>query len=169
MQPHRMMRKSCIFPFPCYLCNMSLVTIVNDGIKEAMKSRDEARLRALRNIKSAFLLLATSEGGGEVTDDMCIKALQKMAKQRRDSIDVFRQQGRVDLAEKEEEELTVIDGFLPAQMGVEEVEAAIREIIASSGAQGMKDMGKVMPVAMKELGANADGKVISDAVKRLLA
>lgn len=148
---------------------MSLVNIVNEGIKDAMKSRNEARLRALRNIKSAFLLLATAEGGGEVTDDMCIKALQKMAKQRRDSIDIFREQERGDLVDKEQEELAVIDEFLPVQMGEEEVEAVVREIIASSGAEGMKDMGKVMPLAMRELSGQADGKVISEAVKRLLA
>lgn len=148
---------------------MSLVNIVNEGIKDAMKSRNEARLRALRNIKSAFLLLATAEGGAEVTDDMCIKALQKMAKQRRDSIDIFRQQERADLAVKEEEELAVIEEFLPAQLDAAAIEAAVREIIESSGAQGMKDMGKVMPVAMSQLGSNADGKLVSETVKRLLA
>jgi uncharacterized protein YqeY len=148
---------------------MSLVEQVNEGIKEAMKARNEGRLRALRNIKSAFLLLATAEGGGEVTDEACIKALQKMAKQRKDSIDIFRQQNRNDLADKEQEELDVIDTFLPAQMSEAEVENKVREIIASSGAQGMKDLGKVMPVAMKTLGGQADGKLISELVKKLLS
>jgi uncharacterized protein len=148
---------------------MSLVQTVNVGIKDAMKARDEARLRALRNIKSAFLLLATAEGGNEVTDEACIKALQKMAKQRKDSIDIFRQQGRDDLADKEQEELNVIDAFLPAQMTEAEIETRVKAIIESSGAQGMKDLGKVMPVAMKEMGGQADGKLISEAVKRLLA
>lgn len=147
---------------------MSLVQTVNEGIKDAMKARDEVRLRALRNIKSAFLLLATAEGGAEVTDEACIKALQKMAKQRKDSIDIFRQQNRNDLADKEQEELLVIETFLPAMMDAGEVESRVKAIIAASGAQGMKDMGKVMPVAMKELGGQADGKIISDTVKRLL-
>lgn len=151
-----------------YLCTMSLVNIVNEGIKDAMKARNEARLRALRNIKSAFLLLATAEGGAEVTDEACIKALQKMAKQRKDSLDIFNQQGRADLATKEQEELDVISEFLPASLSEAEIEAKVQAIITSSGAQGMKDMGKVMPVAMKELSGQADGKLISDAVKRLL-
>lgn len=147
---------------------MSLVNQVNEELKEAMKARNEAKLRALRNIKSAFLLLATAEGGAEVTDDACIKALQKMAKQRKDSIAIFEEQGRNDLAEKEKEELLVIETYLPAQMGEAEVEAKIREIIASSGASGPKDMGKVIPVAMKALGGQADGKLISEIVKKLL-
>lgn len=147
---------------------MSLVETVNSELKEAMKARDEAKLRALRNIKSAFLLLATAEGGAEVTDEVCIKALQKMAKQRKDSIAIFEEQGRNDLAEKEKEELVVIETYLPAQMGEAEVEAKIREIIASAGASGPKDMGKVIPVAMKALGGQADGKLISELVKKLL-
>jgi uncharacterized protein len=147
---------------------MSLVNTVNEGIKDAMKARDEARLRALRNIKSAFLLLATAEGNAEVTDEACIKALQKMAKQRKDSISIFEEQGRTDLAEKEKEELQVIDEFLPAAMGEAEVEAKVKSVIDTLGASGMKDLGKVIPVAMKELGGQADGKLISEIVKRLL-
>jgi len=147
---------------------MSLVTEVNEGIKAAMKARDEVRLRALRSIKSAFLLLATAEGGAEVTDDLCIKALQKLAKQRKDSISIFEEQNRNDLADKEKEELLIIDAFLPAQMNEADVEAKIKEIIANAGANGPRDMGKVIPVAMKELGGVADGKLISEIVKRLL-
>ncbi len=147
---------------------MSLVTEVNEGIKAAMKARDEVRLRALRSIKSAFLLLATAEGGAEVTDDLCIKALQKLAKQRKDSISIFEEQNRNDLADKEKEELLIIDAFLPVQMNEADVEAKIKEIIANAGANGPKDMGKVIPVAMKELGGVADGKLISEIVKRLL-
>jgi len=145
-----------------------LVTEVNEGIKAAMKARDEVRLRALRSIKSAFLLLATAEGGAEVTDDLCIKALQKLAKQRKDSISIFEEQNRNDLADKEKEELLIIDAFLPAQMNEADVEAKIKEIIANAGANGPRDMGKVIPVAMKELGGVADGKLISEIVKRLL-
>lgn len=148
---------------------MSLVEIVNDGIKAAMKSRDESRLRALRNIKSAFLLLATAEGAGEVTDEMCIKALQKMAKQRKDSIEIYQTQNRNDLAVVEQEELVVIEEFLPAMLSEAEVEKKISEIIANTGAAGPKDMGKVMPVAMKSLGGQADGKLISELVKKLLS
>ncbi|MBL7812623.1 MAG: GatB/YqeY domain-containing protein [Bacteroidetes bacterium] len=147
---------------------MSLVEQVNEGIKEAMKARNEGRLRALRGIKSAFLLLATAEGGGAVTDEACIKALQKMSKQRKDSLAIYEQQGRADLAEKEKEELSVIDEFLPAMMGEAEVEAKIKAIITETGAAGPKDMGKVIPVAMKTLGGQADGKLISEIVKRLL-
>lgn len=132
-----------------------------------MKAREESRLRALRNIKSAFLLLDTS-GNESVTDDDRIKALQKMAKQRKDSIEIFEKEGRHDLAEKEKEELVIIETFLPAQLSEAEVEGKIREIIAGAGAQGMKDLGKVMPVAMKALGSQADGKLISETVKRLL-
>lgn len=148
---------------------MSLVDQVNEGIKEAMKARNEGRLRALRSIKSAFLLLASAEGGAEVTDEACIKAIQKLAKQRKDSIDIFEQQNRADLADREKEELAVIEEFLPAQMGEAEVEAKIKEIIAQVGATGAKDMGKVIPVAMKTLGGQAEGKLISEIVKRLLA
>ncbi|MBS3915880.1 MAG: GatB/YqeY domain-containing protein [Bacteroidetes bacterium] len=148
---------------------MNLFDQVNEGIKNAMKAREEARLRALRNIKSAFLLLETAEGGGEVTDEIRIKSLQKLAKQRKDSIEIFRQQNRNDLADKEQEELDIINTFLPAQMSEEEVTAKIQAIISGSGAQGMKDMGKVMPVAMKELSGLADGKLISDLVKKLLS
>lgn len=148
---------------------MSLVNTVNEGIKDAMKARNESRLRALRNIKSAFLLLATAEGNAEVTDEACIKALQKMAKQRKDSISIFEEQGRTDLAEKEKEELIVIEEFLPAAMGEAEVEAKVKSIIDALGASGMKDLGKVIPAAMKELGGRADGKLISEIVKRLLA
>ena len=151
-----------------YLCSMSLVKTVNEGIMIAMKSKDEVRLRTLRSIKSAFLLLATAEGGGEVTDEACLKALQKMAKQRKDSLTIFREQGRNDLAEGEQAELNIIESFLPAQMGEAEIEAAVKNIIAETGATDMKDLGKVMPMAMKSLGGKADGKLISEAVKRLL-
>lgn len=140
---------------------------INDGIKEAMKARAEARLRALRNIKSAFLLLDTA--GGDVSDDDRVKALQKMAKQRKDSIDIFEKEGRQDLADREKEELTVIEEFLPAQLSEADIEARVKAIIAETGAAGMKDLGKVMPAAMKAMGGQADGKLISEAVKRLLS
>lgn len=147
---------------------MSLIERVNEDLKQAMKQREEAKLRALRNIKSAFLLLQTAEGAAEVTDEMCVKALQKLAKQRKDSIEIFEKEGRNDLASKEKEELGFIEVYLPAMMSEAEVKAAISAIIAETGASGAKDMGKVMPVAMKNLGGKADGKVISALVKELL-
>jgi uncharacterized protein len=145
---------------------MNLAEQINEGIKTAMKARDEVRLRALRNIKSAFLLLDTA--GGTVSDEDRIKALQKMAKQRKDSIDIFEKEGRHDLADKEKEELEIIETFLPAQLGESEIEANIRAIMAETGAEGMKDLGKVMPLAMKAMAGKADGKLISEKVKALL-
>jgi len=134
---------------------MSLIEQVNAGIMSSMKAKEQDRLRALRGIKSAFLLLKTAEGVSEVTDDMCVKALQKMAKQRKDSLDIYVQQGREDLAVIERAELAVIEAFLPAQMSAEEIETQVKAIIAETGAAGMKDLGKVMPAAMKAMGAVA--------------
>jgi uncharacterized protein YqeY len=145
---------------------MNLAEQINEGIKTAMKARDEVRLRALRNIKSAFLLLDTA--GGTVSDEDRIKALQKMAKQRKDSIEIFEKEGRQDLADKEKEELLIIETFLPAQLGEAEIEANIRAIMAETGAEGMKDLGKVMPLAMKAMAGKADGKLISEKVKAML-
>jgi uncharacterized protein YqeY len=145
---------------------MNLAEQINEGIKTAMKARDEVRLRALRNIKSAFLLLDTA--GGTVSDEDRIKALQKMAKQRKDSIEIFEKEGRQDLADKEKEELLIIETFLPAQLGEAEIEANIRAIMAETGAEGMKDLGKVMPLAMKAMASKADGKLISEKVKAML-
>ena len=145
----------------------TLADKINEGIKEAMKARAEARLRALRNIKSAFLLLDTA--GGNVSDDDRVKALQKMAKQRKDSIEIFEKEGRNDLADREKEELVVIEEFLPAQLSEADIEARVKAIIAETGAAGMKDLGKVMPAAMKAMGGQADGKLISETVKRLLS
>jgi uncharacterized protein YqeY len=148
---------------------MNLIDQVNEGIKTAMKAKDADKLRALRGIKSAFLLLQTAEGVSEVTDDMCIKALQKMAKQRRDSLDIYEQQGREDLAAIERVELKFIEEFLPAQLSEEEVAAKIKAIVAELGVSGPAAMGKVMPLAMSQLGGQADGKMISRIVKELLS
>lgn len=148
---------------------MSLETKVNEQIKEAMKAKAEATLRTLRAIKSALLLEKTSEGfSGEITPEAELKLLQKMAKQRKDSLAIFEQQNRADLAEKEREELVIIEGFLPAQMSPEELKATLQGIIAELGASGPADMGKVMGVASKKLSGQADGKAISEAVKALL-
>ena len=147
---------------------MTLVDKVNNDLKEAMKARQEARLRALRNIKSAFLLLATAEGAAEVTDEMCLKALQKLAKQRKDSLDIYIAQNRPDLATKEQEELDVINTYLPAQMSTDEVKSIVKALIDETGLNTPKDMGKLMPMAMQKLAGNADGKTISAVLKELL-
>ncbi|PWV53591.1 GatB/YqeY domain-containing protein [Chitinophaga sp. S165] len=149
---------------------MSLELNVNAAIKAAMLAKSEAELRALRAIKAAVLLAKTAEGGGaELTESDETKLLQKLAKQRRDSLEIFRQQNREDLAIKEEEELVVIEKYLPKQMDEAELKAAITEIIATTGASSPADMGKVMGVATKQLAGKADGKAISALVKELLA
>lgn len=149
---------------------MSLELNVNAAIKAAMLAKSEAELRALRAIKAAILLAKTAEGGGaELTEDDETKLLQKLAKQRKDSLEIFRKQNREDLAVKEEEELAVIDKYLPKQMDETELRAAITAIIATTGASSPADMGKVMGVATKQLAGKADGKAISALVKELLA
>ncbi|HEX4958471.1 MAG TPA: GatB/YqeY domain-containing protein [Lacibacter sp.] len=145
---------------------MNLETKIMAEMKEAMKAKDEAALRGLRAIKAALLLLKTS--GSEVTEDAEIKALQKMVKQRKDSLEIFRQQNRMDLAQKEEEEINVIEKFLPQQMSEDELKLAVQKIIIDTGASSTADMGKVMGVATKQLAGKADGKAISAAVKELL-
>lgn len=149
---------------------MSLEQKVMDQLKEAMKAKDEAALRTLRAIKSAILNEKTSEGfSGEIDEAGELKLLQKLAKQRRDSLDIFVQQNREDLAAKEREELSIIERFLPAQMTTEELKAALENVIAQLGAAGPGDMGKVMGVASKQLSGRADGKAISEMVKQLLS
>jgi len=138
-------------------------------MKDAMKSKDEAALRTLRAIKAAILIEKTSGSGTEITEADEIKMLQKMAKQRRDSLDIFTQQNREDLASKEREELEIIERFLPKQMSAEELQAELKQIIAQVGATSPADMGKVMGVATKQLAGKADGKLVSETVKQLLA
>lgn len=148
---------------------MSLEKTVNDQIKTAMLAKDEAGLRSLRAIKAAILLAKTAEGAGEVMSaDEEIKLLQKLVKQRRDSLEIFTQQNREDLAKKESEEIAVIEKFLPRQFSAEELKDAVAAIIASTGASSPADMGKVMGVASKQLAGKADGKAISEVVKLLL-
>ena len=149
---------------------MSLEVNINAAIKAAMLAKSEAELRALRAIKAAILLAKTAEGGGaELGEAEETKLLQKLAKQRKDSLDIFRQQNREDLAKKEEEELEVIEKYLPKQLEESELRSIIAEIIASTGASSPADMGKVMGVATKQLAGKADGKAISALVKELLA
>lgn len=149
---------------------MSLELTVNGEIKTAMLAKNEAALRGLRAIKSAILLAKTADGkSGDLTEDDEIKILQKLAKQRKDSLEVFVAQNREDLAQKEREELVVIEQYLPKQMDENELREALKAIIASVGASGAGDMGKVMGAATKQLAGKADGKMISAMVKELLA
>ena len=149
---------------------MSLEQKITAELKTAMLAKDDKSLRSLRAIKAAILLAKTSEGaGGEITEDAEIKLLQKLVKQRKDSLEIFTQQNRTDLAQKEQEEIEVIEKFLPKQLEGEELKAIIREIIASTGASSPADMGKVMGAATKQLAGKADGKTISATVKELLA
>ena len=139
-------------------------------LKAAMLAKDEAALRSLRAIKAAILLAKTAEGStGEIAEEEEIKLLQKMVKQRKDSLEIFTQQNRPELAKKEEEEIAVIEKFLPKQLSADEIKAELEKIIAATGASSPADMGKVMGAATKQLAGKADGKTISALVKELLA
>ncbi len=141
-----------------------------EEMKQAMRAKDEAALRTLRAIKAAILIEKTSGSGSDtITEETEIKMLQKMAKQRRDSLDIFTTQNREDLAQKEREELDIIERFLPRQMSADELQTELKAIIAQVGATSPADMGKVMGVASKQLAGKADGKAISETVKQLLA
>ena len=149
---------------------MGLKVKIDAAIKAAMLAKEQNKLLALRSIKSLILLEETKEGGsGELSEEAEMKLLNKAAKQRRDSLEIYKTQGRADLAEKEQAELAVIEEFLPKQLSPSELEAKVKEIIASTGASGPGDMGKVMGTASKSLAGLADGKSISETVKRLLA
>ena len=149
---------------------MSLEQKIMTDLKTAMLAKDEKALRALRAIKAAILLAKTSEGaGGELKEEDETKLLQKLVKQRKDSLEIYQQQNRADLAQKEQEEIEVIEKFLPKQLSAEELQLEIKKIIAETGATSAADMGKVMGVATKKLAGKADGKTISTAVKELLS
>ncbi|MFN3793563.1 MAG: GatB/YqeY domain-containing protein [Chitinophagaceae bacterium] len=149
---------------------MSLEAKVMEGMKDAMKTKNEALLRALRAIKAEIIKAKTEPGAnGTVSEEGELKLLQRMAKQRKDSLEVFTTQGRADLAQKEQEELDIIEQFLPKQLGTDELKVILEKIIAELGAAGPQDMGKVMGVATKQLAGQADGKVVSALVKELLA
>jgi uncharacterized protein YqeY len=148
---------------------MGLEQKIMTDLKAAMLAKDEVALRSLRAIKAAILLAKTSEGStGEIKEEEEIKLLQKLVKSRKDSLEIFQQQNRPELAKKEEEEIAVIEKFLPQQLSIEEVKTAVAAIIASVGASSPADMGKVMGVASKQLAGKADGKTISALVKELL-
>lgn len=149
---------------------MALEENIMAQMKDAMKSKDEKALRSLRAIKAAILLAKTSEGaGGSLKEEDEVKLLQKLIKQRKDSLEIFQQQNRTDLAQKEQEEITVIEQFLPKQLSAEELREVISKIIAETGASSPADMGKVMGAATKQLAGKADGKSISTIVKELLS
>lgn len=149
---------------------MSLFDTISEDIKKAMLAKERVKLDALRGIKKELLEAKTAKSAqGELTDEVAIAVIQKMAKQRRDSAEIYTSQGRPDLAEKEQEELTVIESYLPKQLTAEELEAELKAIITQLGATSPADMGKVMGVATKQLAGVTNGKAISDTVKRLLA
>ena len=149
---------------------MSLEQKIMADLKAAMLAKDEKALRSLRAIKAAILLAKTSEGsGGELKEEDETKLLQKLVKQRKDSLEIFQQQNRTDLAKKEQEEIEVIEKFLPKQLSIDELKAEVSAIITKVGASSPADMGKVMGVATKKLVGKADGKTISALVKELLS
>jgi uncharacterized protein len=149
---------------------MSLEQKVMGEMKEAMKARDEATLRALRAIKAEIIKAKTDPGaGGEVSEEKEVILLQKMMKQRKDSLEIYQQQNRADLAKKEEEEIAVIERFLPKQLSADELRTGLQQIIFETGASSPADMGKVMGAATKKFAGKADGKTISAMVKELLA
>ena len=148
---------------------MSLTTQIDQEIKQAMLGKQEARLRGLRAIKSALLLARTEKGASEeISQETEIKVLQKLIKQRKESADIYKAQNREDLYKIEAEEMEVIEAFLPMQMERGEIETYLKDLINRVGASSVKDMGKVMGAANKELAGKADGKTISEVVKQLL-
>ena len=149
---------------------MELFEQINNDIKEAMKARDKVRLETLRNIKKVFLEAKTAPGANDtLTDADALKILQKLAKQGKESANTFMQSNRTDLAEHELEQVSVIESYLPQPLTEQEIESIVTAIIAETGAQGMKDMGRVMGVASKQMAGKAEGGVISSIVKKLLA
>lgn len=149
---------------------MALFDQISKDIVAAMKAKDKIRLEALRNIKKYFIEAKTAPGANDTLDDTtAIKILAKLSKQGHDTAALYREQGRPDLAEEEEGQASVIDEYLPKALSPEELEAEVKAIIAETGANSPKDMGKVMGVASKKLAGRADGKAISTLVKQLLA
>ncbi len=149
---------------------MNLFDAISDEIKKAMLARDKVRLEALRGVKKEFLEAKTAKGASdELSDETATTILQKMVKQRKDSAEIYTTQGRADLAADELAQLRVIQEFLPAQLSSEELESAVQSIIVETGAQSMKDMGKVMGVATRQLAGKAEGRAISEMVKKLLS
>lgn len=148
---------------------MDLFDLISNDIKEAMKAKDKVKLDTLRNIKKFFLEAKTAPGANDLlTDETALKIMQKLVKQGKDSAEIYIGQARQDLADDELAQVAVIEAYLPKQMSAEELEAAIKAIIAETGAVDAKDMGKVMGVATKKLAGLAEGRAISTLVKQLL-
>jgi uncharacterized protein YqeY len=148
---------------------MEMFDRISNDIKDAMKAKDKVRLETLRNIKKVFLEAKTAPGANDtLTDDAAMKIMQKLVKQGKDSATLYNEQGRADLAEAELAQVAVIETYLPKQMSAEELEEALKAIIAEVGAEGPKDMGKVMGTATKKLAGLAEGRAISAKVKELL-
>ena len=148
---------------------MEMFDHISNDIKDAMKAKDKVRLETLRNIKKVFLEAKTAPGANDtLTDDAAMKIMQKLVKQGKDSATLYTEQGRADLAEAELAQVAVIETYLPKQMSAEELEVALKAIIAEVGAEGPKDMGKVMGTATKKLAGLAEGRAISAKVKELL-
>ncbi|NRF39783.1 MULTISPECIES: GatB/YqeY domain-containing protein [Pedobacter] len=147
-----------------------IANTIDQEIKQAMLAKDQAKLRGLRAIKAALLLAKTEKGSAEeITEEAELKILQRLIKQRKESADIYKQQGREDLSVVEEEEIEVISKFMPKQLDRAEIEAVIAQIIKDSGANSVKEMGKVMGLANQELAGKADGKLIAEIVKSQLA
>jgi len=148
---------------------MSFTDKINTDLKTAMKAKDKDTMRTLRAIKSAILLANTDGTGEEMTEERGVKILQKLLKQRKESLDIYNKQGREELAATEQAEISVLERYLPEAMSEEDVEKAIQDIITETGATSMQDMGKVMGMATKKLAGQADGRVISGIVRKLLS
>lgn len=154
---------------PKILNNMELFDIISNDIKEAMKAKDKVALDTLRNIKKVLLEAKTAPGAGDtVSDETAIKLIQKLVKQGKESAELYSSQNRPELAAEELAQVAVMERYLPKQMSEEEVTAALKEIIAQTGAKGPQEMGKVMGVATKQLAGKAEGRLISTIVKQLL-
>lgn len=148
---------------------MKLDNILDGEIKKAMLARDRVRLDVLRAVKKEFIETKTAKNAGEFSESVEISILQRMAKQRRESAEIFTSQGREDLAKDELNQLAVLQEYLPKQLSLEELELEIKKIVSCSGATSMKDMGKVMGIANQQLSGRSEGKVISDMVKEILS
>ncbi|PXX96808.1 glutamyl-tRNA amidotransferase [Marinifilum breve] len=148
---------------------MSLLEQINADMKSAMKAKEKDKLQAIRSAKTAFTLEMTKTGASEIEDSAAVKIIQKLVKQRKDAADTYKSGGREDLAEKELLEMGFLEVYLPAQMSDEELTTAVQKIIADTGASSMKEMGKVMGMATKQLAGKADGKAVADKVKELLS
>ena len=149
---------------------MTLFDIISEEIKKAMLAKDRVKLDALRGVKKEFIEAKTAKGAGdEFTDDKAISILQRMVKQRKESAEIYSQQNRSELAETEIEQMKIIQEFLPAQLSINEIEAIVKQIILKTEASSMKDMGKVMAIATKELAGKAEGGVISGIVRKQLS